>query len=133
MALRNKACATLTIALLQNIELMAQYQYFGFQPLSRLEAVVQQADEKEGNCNRSAIMFWFGADRESNGLSFWKRQARTCGPWLILVPFAGMLAAFLIYDSDLATASQDRTRRVDASWAFRRVRDDVYFDVGVLR
>ena len=23
-----------------------------------------------------------------------------CGPWLIFVPFAGMLAAFLIYDSD---------------------------------
>jgi hypothetical protein len=23
----------------------------------RLEAVVQQADEKEGNCNHSAIMF----------------------------------------------------------------------------
>jgi hypothetical protein len=44
-------------ALLQNIELMPQYQYFGFQPLSRLEAVVQQADEKEGNCNHSAIMF----------------------------------------------------------------------------
>jgi hypothetical protein len=87
-------------ALLQDTELMPQNQSFGFQPPSRLEAVVQQADEKEGNCNHSAIMFWFGADRESNGLSFWKRQARMCGPWLILVPFAGMLAAFLIYDSD---------------------------------
>jgi hypothetical protein len=36
-------------ALLQNIELMAQDQVFGFQPPSRLEAVTQQADEKEAN------------------------------------------------------------------------------------
>jgi hypothetical protein len=43
--------------LLQNIELMPQYQDFGFQPPSRLEAVAQHADEKEGNCNHSAIMF----------------------------------------------------------------------------
>src|SRR5436190_15170207 len=38
-------------ALLQNIELMAQYQVFGFQPSSRLKAVAQQADEKEANCD----------------------------------------------------------------------------------
>ena len=44
-------------ALLQNIELMPQYQDFGFQPPSRLEAVAQHADEKEANCNHSAIMF----------------------------------------------------------------------------
>jgi hypothetical protein len=44
-------------ALLQDTELMPQNQSFGFQPPSRLEAVVQQADEKEGNCNHSAIMF----------------------------------------------------------------------------
>ena len=44
-------------ALLQNIELMPQYQDFGFQQPSRLEAVAQHADEKDGNCNHSAIMF----------------------------------------------------------------------------
>jgi hypothetical protein len=44
-------------ALLQNIELMAQYQDFGFQPPSRLEAVTQHADEEEADCNHSAIMF----------------------------------------------------------------------------
>ena len=44
-------------ALLQNIELMPQYQVFSFQPPSRLEAVAQHADEKEANCNHSAIMF----------------------------------------------------------------------------
>jgi hypothetical protein len=38
-------------ALLQDPELMPQNQS------SRLEAGVQQADEKEGNCNHSAIMF----------------------------------------------------------------------------
>jgi len=42
-------------ALLQNI-LMPQYQDFGFQPLSRLEAVTQHADEQEADCNHSAIM-----------------------------------------------------------------------------
>jgi hypothetical protein len=42
---------------LQNIELMPQYQDFGFQPPSRLEAIAQHADEKEANCNHSAIMF----------------------------------------------------------------------------
>ncbi len=44
-------------ALLQDIELMPQYQDFGFQPPSRLEAVAQHADEKEANCNHAAIMF----------------------------------------------------------------------------
>jgi hypothetical protein len=43
-------------ALLQDIELMPQYQDFGFQPPPRLEAVAQQADEKEGNCNHTTIM-----------------------------------------------------------------------------
>jgi hypothetical protein len=61
-------------ALLQNIELMPQYQDFGFQPPSRLEAVAQHANEKEANCNHLTIMFRFAADRESNGLSFRKRQ-----------------------------------------------------------
>src|SRR6266849_524033 len=41
--------------LLQNIKLMPQYQVFGFQPPARLEAVAQHADEKEANCNHSAI------------------------------------------------------------------------------
>jgi hypothetical protein len=36
-------------ALLQDIELMPQYQDFGFQP-------PQHADEKEGNCNHATIM-----------------------------------------------------------------------------
>ena len=44
-------------ALLQHIELMPQYQDFAFKPRSRLEAVAQHADEKDGNCNHSAIMF----------------------------------------------------------------------------
>jgi hypothetical protein len=44
-------------ALLQDIELMPQHQDFGLQPLSRLEAVAQQADEQEADCNHSAIMF----------------------------------------------------------------------------
>jgi len=44
-------------ALLQNIELMPQYQDFGFRLPSRLEAVAQHADEKEANCNHLAIMF----------------------------------------------------------------------------
>src|ERR1700726_1807161 len=38
-------------ALLQDIELMPQHQDFGFQLLSRLEAVAQRADEEEGNCD----------------------------------------------------------------------------------
>src|SRR6516225_8365531 len=32
--------------------------------------------------------------------NFPTEAARTCGPWLIFVPFAGMFAAFLIYDSN---------------------------------
>jgi hypothetical protein len=44
-------------ALLQNIELMPQYQVFGFQPPSRFEAVAQHTEEKEANCNHSTIMF----------------------------------------------------------------------------
>jgi len=43
-------------ALLQDIELMPQYQDFGFPPPPRLEAVAQHADEKEGNCNHATIM-----------------------------------------------------------------------------
>ena len=43
-------------ALLQDIELMPQYQDFRFQPPPRLEAVAQHADEKEGNCNHTTIM-----------------------------------------------------------------------------
>ena len=42
-------------ALLQDTELMPQNQSFGFQPPSRLETVVQQADEKEGNCEHPTI------------------------------------------------------------------------------
>ena len=37
--------------------LMPQNQDFGFQPSSRLEAVAQHTDDKNGNCNHSAIMF----------------------------------------------------------------------------
>ena len=43
-------------ALLQDIELMPQYQDFGFQPPPRLEAAAQHADEKEGNCSHATIM-----------------------------------------------------------------------------
>jgi hypothetical protein len=41
----------------KNVELMPQYQDFGLQPLSRLEAVAQYADEQEADCNHAAIMF----------------------------------------------------------------------------
>ena len=44
-------------SLLQSIELMPQYSISACSRQSRLEAVIQQADEKEGNCNHSAIMF----------------------------------------------------------------------------
>ena len=44
-------------ALLQDVKLMPQHQDFRFKPLSRLEAVAQHADEKEGNCEHPAIMF----------------------------------------------------------------------------
>jgi hypothetical protein len=36
---------------------MPQYQDFGFQSSSRLEVIVQHADEKEADCNDAAIMF----------------------------------------------------------------------------
>ena len=36
--------------LLEDIELMPKDQDFGFQPLSRLEAVAQHTDEEKGNC-----------------------------------------------------------------------------------
>jgi hypothetical protein len=42
---------------LQDIELMPQNKDFGFQPPSRLEAVAQHTDDKNGICNHSAIMF----------------------------------------------------------------------------
>jgi hypothetical protein len=38
-------------ARLQDIELVPQYPYFGFQPPPRPEAVVQQPDEKQANCD----------------------------------------------------------------------------------
>ena len=41
----------------KNVELMSQYQDFGLQPPSRLEAVAQYADEQEADCNHAAIMF----------------------------------------------------------------------------
>src|SRR5947208_3858290 len=41
----------------KNVELMSQYQDFGLQPPSRLEAVAQHADEQEADCNHAAIMF----------------------------------------------------------------------------
>src|SRR5262249_21249838 len=44
-------------ALLQDIELMPQYQDFGFQPRSRLEEVAQHTDEQDADRNHSAIMF----------------------------------------------------------------------------
>jgi hypothetical protein len=36
---------------------MSQYQDFGLQPLSRLEAVAQYPDEQEADYNHAAIMF----------------------------------------------------------------------------
>jgi hypothetical protein len=36
---------------------MPQYQDFGFQSPSRLEAIGQHADEKEADCYHVAIMF----------------------------------------------------------------------------
>jgi hypothetical protein len=44
-------------ALLQDVELMAQYQDFGFQPRPRLEEVAQHTDEQEADGQHSAIMF----------------------------------------------------------------------------
>jgi len=44
-------------ALLQDVELMPQYQDFGFQPRSRLEEVAQHADKQEADCNHPTILF----------------------------------------------------------------------------
>jgi hypothetical protein len=44
-------------ALLQNVELMSQYQDFGFQPRSGLEEVAQHTDEQEADCNHPTILF----------------------------------------------------------------------------
>jgi hypothetical protein len=41
----------------KQVQLMTQDQDFSLKLPSRLEAVAQHADEKEGNCNYSAIMF----------------------------------------------------------------------------
>src|SRR5260370_22267781 len=35
----------------KHVQLMTQNHNFGFKPRSRLEAVAQHADEKEGNCD----------------------------------------------------------------------------------
>jgi hypothetical protein len=37
-------------ALLQDVELMPQYQDFGLQPRPRLEEVAQHPDEQEADC-----------------------------------------------------------------------------------
>jgi hypothetical protein len=44
-------------ALPQEVDLMPQYQDFSFKPSLRFEAVAQSADENEGSCDHSAIMF----------------------------------------------------------------------------
>ena len=44
-------------ALAEDIELMPENQDFGFELVSRLEAVAQHANEKEANRNHAAIMF----------------------------------------------------------------------------
>jgi hypothetical protein len=44
-------------ALAEDIELMPENQDFGFELASRLEAVAQHANDKNGNCNHSPIMF----------------------------------------------------------------------------
>jgi hypothetical protein len=43
--------------LAEDIELMPENQDFGFELASRLEAVAQHANDKNGNCNHSPIMF----------------------------------------------------------------------------
>jgi hypothetical protein len=40
----------------KNVELMPQYQDFGLQPPSRLEAVAQYAGKQEADRNHAAIM-----------------------------------------------------------------------------
>jgi hypothetical protein len=71
-------------ALLQNIKLMPQYQDFGFQSPSRLEAVAQHADEEEANCDHLAAVTTadgvFGSDRCRN----LKEAARAEAPRLVL-------------------------------------------------
>jgi hypothetical protein len=44
-------------ALLQHVELMPQYQDFGFQPRSRLEEVAQHTDQQEADPNHPTILF----------------------------------------------------------------------------
>jgi hypothetical protein len=44
-------------SLLQNIELMPQYEDLGFQLVPRSEEVEQRAEEQEADCNHAAIMF----------------------------------------------------------------------------
>jgi hypothetical protein len=44
-------------ALPQEVDLIPQYQDFSFKPSLRFEAVAQSADENEGSCDHSAIMF----------------------------------------------------------------------------
>jgi hypothetical protein len=43
--------------LLQDVELMSQYQDFGFQSPARFEAIAKHADKKEADCKHAAIMF----------------------------------------------------------------------------
>ena len=54
-------------SLLQDIELMPQYENLAFQLLPRPEEVEQHAEEQEADCNHAAIMFCFVRDCESNG------------------------------------------------------------------
>jgi hypothetical protein len=57
-------------ALLQDVELMPQYQDFDFQPQSRLEEVAQHAGKQEADRNHSAIMFGFVGDCEVKSMEF---------------------------------------------------------------
>jgi hypothetical protein len=52
-----KMQSTMLRPTLKNIELMSVYHDFGLQSPARPEAVAQQADEKEADCNHSASMF----------------------------------------------------------------------------
>src|SRR5262249_41103050 len=63
-------------SLLQDVELMPQYQDFGFQPRPRLEEVAQHTDEQEADRNHSAIMFWFVGDCESMDRVFGSDRSR---------------------------------------------------------
>jgi hypothetical protein len=42
---------------LQDVELMPQYQDFGFQPRPRLEEVAQHTDQQEADRNHPTILF----------------------------------------------------------------------------